>query len=201
MPAATILLFQGANSAYRSAAIASLDGLTDSSGRSIAADQYLGVFKNFSLTRYSEGRQEAYNIQRTFGKDWVAFFFGEQPRIYQYEGHFLDYVEYPFYQQFMAAYDNYLRGTKCIENQMTMYISCDGKLIRGLMLNINTSKASAPGLPAGVVQFNFTILVMGDQWVRNSQGVYSNADMISNLLPFTEERTRMQTLSMQQAAS
>jgi len=147
------------------------------------AQDFIGVFKNFSLTQYGEARQEALNIQRTFGREWVAFFFGEQPRSYQYSGHFLDYEEYPYYEQFIKAYDLYLRGTKCLENKMSLYISYDGRLVRGLMTNISTSKMSGPGIPPGVVSFNFSILIMGDQWIRNSYKKMSNATALGGLIP------------------
>lgn len=145
------------------------------------ASDFIGVFKNFSLTQYSDVRQEALNIQRTFGREWVAFFFGEQPRSYQFSGHFLDYEEYPYYEQFMKAYDLYLRGTKCLENKMSLYISYDGRLIRGLMTSISTSKISAPGAPPGVVSFTFSLLIMGDQWIRNSYKRLSNAAALGTL--------------------
>lgn len=177
---ATIVLFESKN--VQAEGVASLAGQKVATLKDINADgSYIGIFKNFSLTQYGETRQEAFNIQRTFGKDWVAFFFGEQPRTYQYNGHFLDYVDYPHYQQFMMAYDKYLRGTKCIERGMTMYISYDGKLVRGLITQISTSKTSAPGLPAGMVSFNFSILIMSDQFVRTTRGVLSNAQVLASI--------------------
>ena len=126
---------------------------------------YLGIFKNFSLTNFNEGRQEEVNITKTFGREWVAFFYGENPRIYNYGGHFLDFKNYPYYEEFIKAYDNYLRGTKCIENEMELYLSYNGRLVRGLMTGIGTGKTSGVGVPKGLVQFNFTILVLHDGWV------------------------------------
>ena len=152
---------------------------------------YLGVFKNFGLTEYLEGAQERLQILKTFGKEWVGFMHGEEPRIYKYTGVFLDYVNYPFYEEFMRAYNHYLRGSKCIENKMQMYLSYDYKIVRGYIISISTQKNSANGAPQGMVGFQFRVLVQKEDFVRtkdltnykrrsygiqNKQGTFINSD-------------------------
>lgn len=126
---------------------------------------YYGVFNNFSLMKVTEGHEQIVKVHQHFGGTWNAFFFGEKPRVYQFEGMFLDSEDYPYYQEFMVAYEEYLAGRKCIENKMQMKIMYDGRLIDGFMLNITTSHTAQTALTKA---FSFTVLVRGDRWVRNN---------------------------------
>ena len=131
---------------------------------------YFGIFKNFCLTGFNEPRAESFNLVKTFGREWVAFFFGENPRIYEYNGHFLDYYNYPHYEEFVRAYDEYLRGTKCIENGMTMSLSYNGRIVRGYIIGMTTGKVSGTGIPDGMLSFGFSMLILKDGWVNRSPG-------------------------------
>jgi hypothetical protein len=65
----------------------------------------------------------------------------------------------------MEAYDKYLSGRKCIENQFEMLISYDGKIINGYILGINTNlNATNPYMKS----FSFSVLIKAEAWYRTN---------------------------------
>lgn len=124
---------------------------------------YYGVFNNFAVTSVSEAREELVRINLNFGGNWNAFFFGENPRVFTVQGLLLDSPEYPYYQEFLAAYDTYLSGRKAIANKMEVVMTYDGRIISGYLLKlVNENNAEQYNLKS----FSFTILVKHDNWFR-----------------------------------
>jgi hypothetical protein len=134
-------------------------------------NNYYGVFNNFSIMAVRESHDEIVKIHQNFGNTWNVFFFGERPSIYNFNGIFIDSVEYPYYQEFMVAYDKLLAGRKCVENKTKMYLTCDNKIIEGYMLNISTTKTAETSLKK---EFSFSLLVKNVYWVRNNLITVSN---------------------------
>ena len=134
-------------------------------------NEFYGVFNNFSLTSVNEAHGEIVKIHQNFTDGWNAFFFGEKPVVYQYSGMFIDSKEYPYYQEFMVAYEKYLAGRRCVENGMNMKMLYDGRIIDGYMLSINVGRAADTPLTK---TFTFTVLVRSAGWVRvNLVPIYS----------------------------
>jgi len=138
-------------------------------------NNYYGVFNNFSLVNVQEAHGEIVKLHQNFSNGWNAFFFGEKPAIYNFSGIFLDTKEYPYYQEFMVAYEKYLRGRRAIENNMQLKMVYDGRIIDGYMLNINTTST---GDMEQSKSFTFSVLVRKSGWVR------------MNLVPIYSEQNR-----------
>jgi len=144
-------------------ALLSLDGK--------APNNYYGVFNNFSLINVQEAHGEIVKLHQNFSNGWNAFFFGEKPSIYNFSGIFLDTREYPYYQEFMLAYEKYLRGRRAVENNMQMKMIYDGRIIDGYMLSISTT---ATGDMEQSKSFTFSVLVRKSAWARiNLMPIYS----------------------------
>ena len=126
---------------------------------------YYGIFNNFSLVKVAESQEQNVKLHENFSGNWNAFFFGEKPEIYRFEGFFLDTMEYPYYQEFLEAYDKYLSGRMCVENQMEMKIVYDGRIVDGYILNISTINTS--GQPY-MKTFGFSVLVRSTSWLREN---------------------------------
>src|SRR5271157_1681421 len=62
---------------------------------------YYGVFNNFSLSSINEVHNQIVKVHMNFSARWNAFFLGSAPSVYQFTGMFLDYKDYPYYQEFM----------------------------------------------------------------------------------------------------
>jgi hypothetical protein len=128
-----------------------------------SGDDYYGVFNNFSLTSMSESHDQITKVHMNFSARWNVFFFGDTPKMYQFRGVFLDSKEYPYYQEFLVAYEKYLSGRKCVEKSMQTKLMVSGQIIDGYLLNVAVNhNANTPTLK----EFSFTMLVKGVSWVR-----------------------------------
>jgi hypothetical protein len=127
------------------------------------AKDYYAVFNNFSVNSMVESHDQITKVHMNFSARWNVFFFGNTPNIYQFKGMFIDTKEYPYYQEFLVAYDKYLAGRKCVENAMQMKIMISGQIIDGYMLNISVGHNS---VTPGLKEFSFSVLVKGVSWVR-----------------------------------
>jgi hypothetical protein len=145
----------------------SLDGKND----------YYGVFNNFSLLSFTEAHNQITKIHMNLGSSWNVFFLGNSPNIYQFSGYFLDTKDYPYYQEFLVAYEKVLSGRKSVENHMQTKIMVAGQLIDGYLLNVNVSHNANN---TAIKEFQFTMLVKGVSWIR------------SNLITPLGERTRLE---------
>jgi len=128
-------------------------------------DFYYGVFNNFSVTGLTEQHDQIVKVHMNFSATWNAFFFGESPSVYQFRGMFLDTPEYPYYQEFMVAYDKFLSGKKAVENKMQTKLIISGQIIDGYLLNVAVTHDS---MFQQLKQFTFTMLVKGSQWIRTN---------------------------------
>jgi hypothetical protein len=147
--------------------------------------KFYGVFRNFSLLQYSESRSEIAKVALNFGSKWNAYFFGSQPRVYNFGGFFLDSKNYPYYEQFMKAYDNYLAGGKCVSHGFRLYMAYDNKITSGWMLGINVSGNSEQPFSR---TFSFQLLVDDENWFRTNweydvtgQVIDTESRVLSNL--------------------
>lgn len=137
--------------------------LTEMNGR-LSGEKYYGLFNNFSLLSVSESSDQIVKIHQNFSGNWSAFFLGKKPQVFTFSGFFVDSREYPYYQEFMMAYEQYLAGRKCVERKMRMKIMYDGKIVDGYILNIMTSITADTIM---MKQFSFSVLVTSPpRWVR-----------------------------------
>jgi len=154
-------------------------------------NNYYGIFNNFSLLKVSEIQSQNVKVHQNFSNVWNAFFFGDKPEIYSFNGFFLDTREYPYYQEFLMAYEEYLSGRKCVENQMELKVVYDGRIVDGYMLNISTINAAGDPF---MKNFSFSVLVKSTSWLRNNlvvkraiQGLSDDHMRVSELNGFSNE--------------
>ena len=94
------------------AAVPLLDagGTPDDKGAQATSTRYT----NFLLQSVSEDRMEKQQILETFGEPYI-FFFGERPRILNFQGILINTFDFNGEAEWWHNYDNYLRGTKLTE--------------------------------------------------------------------------------------
>jgi len=152
----------GASVMDKKGLIATLDMTKDGNNTSKRGGYY-GIFNNFMLTSVSESRKTINKVHMNFADSWNVFFFGNSPVMLSMSGGFIDTEEFPYYQEFMVAYEKYISGERLVENNLNMLISYDGKIIEGYILNINTSTSVTT---ESYKQFSMVILVKDIYWVR-----------------------------------
>jgi hypothetical protein len=110
----------------------------------------------FFLETVQESRQEKVQIIDTFG-EWIAFFFGRRPEIYNYSGTLMNASNHDWKNEFQWNYDNFLRGSQAVKNRATMILQYDDVMVEGYMLNSTTQMT---GLSDKSVPFSFSLLVI-----------------------------------------
>jgi hypothetical protein len=110
----------------------------------------------FFLEQVQENREEKVQVLDTFG-EWVAFFFGRKPEVYNYGGTLLNAQNHDWKNEFQENYDYFLRGTQAVENRATVVLQYDDVLVEGYMLNCTISMQAAMNHAVG---FTFNMLVI-----------------------------------------
>jgi hypothetical protein len=113
-------------------------------------------YTKFLLESVQESHQERSQIVETFG-DFYVFFFGERPPIYSFSGTLVNSQYINWVQDFHFYYENFLRGTKSVENNARIVLTYGGRQVEGFILNSQTSTNAQTDNGA---QFSFQLLVI-----------------------------------------
>lgn len=113
------------------------------------------IYSNFLLQQVQEERQEKAQILETFGEPYI-FLFGERPRIITFQGILANTFDFNWEAEWWWNYDNYLRGTRCIEQNAQVFISYDNTLISGYIIASQSTKIAQE---RNWVSFQFTIFL------------------------------------------
>lgn len=137
-------------------------------------------YTKFFLESVSESRVEKAQVIETFGA-FVAFFFGRRPEVYQFGGRLLNTKNHDWKNDFQEVYDNFLRGTKAVENGATVFIQYDDVVAEGFLMNCNVEYS---GVANNECPFSFSMLVTNRAPVnqiarlreRKARGIFSAAE-------------------------
>lgn len=113
------------------------------------------AYTKFILEGMTEGHAERTQIVETFG-DFYVFFFGERPPMYSYTGTLINARDINWRADFQFYYDNYLRGTKCVERNARIVMTYGGRQVEGFLMNFQTTTSSE--LEAGV-KVSFQLII------------------------------------------
>jgi len=117
--------------------------------------ELIPAYTKFFLESAQEAHVERSQIVETFG-DFFVFFFGERPPMYSFSGTLMNTKNANWVSDFKFWYDQYLRGTKCVENNARLLLTYGGRQIEGFMLNMQTQTDAT--MEAGVkVSFSFVV--------------------------------------------
>jgi hypothetical protein len=146
--------------------------VTGSDGKTYRATN---AYSNFLIQQVQEDRQEKQQILETFGEPYI-FLFGERARVIAIQGILINSWDFNWEAEWWHNYENYLRGTRCVENDTMVFLTFDNTVVGGYILN---SSASKNAQDRHSVQFSFQMFVT----------FYSNFSEIGN--PYADgERTR-----------
>lgn len=129
-------------------------------------------YTKFILESVQETHTERSQIVETFG-DFYVFMFGERPPVYNFTGTLINTKNVSWLTDFMYMYEQYLRGTRCVENNAVSIVTYGGRQVEGLILN-TSNQTSAP-TEAGV-PFQFSVVVFERRFFNFSEdmGYFSN---------------------------
>jgi len=108
---------------------------------------------------------EKAQVIETFG-EFIAFFFGRRPEIFQFGGRLLNTKNHDWKNDFQEMYDNFLRGTKAVENNATVFIQYDDVIAEGFVMGCHLEYH---GVSNNECPFSFTMLVINRAPVNQLQ--------------------------------
>jgi hypothetical protein len=113
------------------------------------------VYSNFLLQTVLEERQEKQQILETFGEPYI-FLFGERARIMNFQGILANTWDFNWETEWWYNYENFLRGSKCVQNDAQVFLSYDNTIVGGYIIQANAAKNSQE---RNYVNFQFSMFV------------------------------------------
>ena len=113
------------------------------------------IYSNFLIQQIQEERVEKQQIIETFGEPYI-FLFGERARVINITGVLANTFDFNWEAEWWYNYDNFIRGTRCIENDARIFLSFDNTLVGGYIIAASTSKTSDQ---RNYVNFQFQLFV------------------------------------------
>lgn len=132
------------------------------------------TYSNFLLQNISEDRQEKQQVLETFGEAYI-FLFGQRARMMQFSGILANTQDFNWEAEWWHNYDNYLRGTKCVEMDAQVFLSFDDTVVGGYIIATQASKTANE---RNFVNFQFTLFVT----------YYANIHSVGNPYPSTNPK-------------
>lgn len=131
---------------------------------------FIAPYTKFILNGVQEGHQERAQIVETFS-DFYVFFYGEKPPIYSYTGTLINSKNVRWVDDFLYYYENYMRGTRCVENDARLIMTYGGRQVEGFLLNFSmqTAAETEAGVP---VSFQLIITKRNQLGYSNDFGVF-----------------------------
>lgn len=99
------------------------------------------VYSNFLLQAIQEDRQEKQQILETFGEPYI-FLFGQRARVMNFQGILANTWDFNWEAEWWWNYENYLRGTKCVEHDAQVFISFDNTIVGGYIIQTTATKST-----------------------------------------------------------
>lgn len=115
------------------------------------------IYSNFFIQSVSEERAEKQQILETFGEPYI-FLFGERARMITFSGILLNTFDFNWEGEWWHNYENYLRGTKCVENDARIFLSFEETLVTGYIIGSSAAKSAQE---RNWINFQFTMFQTG----------------------------------------
>lgn len=127
----------------------------------------LSGYMDFLLTGATHNLSETVQVSATLADNYVAFFFGQQPPVWQYSGVFINTVQDDQASNFYRLYLHVLRGTQLARRQKIISLRYDSFIVAGAMMNLQTNLVSQSEI---AMPFSFQLLVKRISLVNTTAG-------------------------------
>ena len=111
---------------------------------------------DFLLTAAQESFEEKLQVHDVLGDNFVAYFFGQRPPIFVYQGVLLNTQQDDWRLAMLLIYQNITRGTQLARRNTTVTLSYDNIAITGAMVNMSQNLTAEMQMAA---PFTFQMLV------------------------------------------
>lgn len=140
-------------------------------------------FVGFLLSSVQESRQEKVQTLPLHGDNYVATFFGENPRMYSFSGILYNTHFARWRDLFNRLYDRAFRGSALAKNRNLLHLVYDNKIISGWMMSL-TQSVSAP--TESMASFSFQFLVRSEVLLGDIRDLAYNNAYFTGAIPSVE---------------
>lgn len=159
---------------------------------------------NFILQSVQESRMEKFQAITTFGAPY-GFFFGEQPRMVQFQAVLLNTADFQWTVEWWENYESYLRGTKLTSRGMRAYMTYDDVVLEGYLTQAatmtSTSQPYQVDLTFGMWVTNVSYLVSPGDRKAKVNIVPQGATQVSNNGEFVSTTAAVRAQNLQARSS
>lgn len=113
-------------------------------------------FIDFFLQQVNESFQESVQVDKVLGDNYVAFYFGQEPPVFQYSGSLLNSQQDDQRSGFYLAYQHLVRGSMLARRNQLLRLRYDSVIVSGYIQSMSQSLNAENEM---IVPFNFTLLV------------------------------------------
>lgn len=113
-------------------------------------------FIDFFLQQVNEGFQEKVQVDEVLGDNYVAWYFGQAPPVFQYAGTLLNSMQDDQVTGFALAYQHLIRGTALGQRGTLLRLRYDNVIVSG---TVNSMSRSLNAESEMACPFNFSLLV------------------------------------------
>jgi len=111
---------------------------------------------DFLLQQVQESYQEKYEAVDVLSDNYVSYFYGQQPPLFQYAGTLLNSRQDDWRAAFTVMYQEILRGTKMARRKVVATLAYDDVMVTGVLVNMSQTLTADMELAA---PFVFQLLV------------------------------------------
>lgn len=123
------------------------------------ANKYGMGYIDFLLTSAVEAYQEKVQIVDVLSDNYVAYYFGAQPPVFQYSGVLLNSKQDDWRSAFTIIYNDIIRGTELARRRAVVTLSYDNMAVTGTVMNMSQNFSADGPFYQLAASFNFSMLV------------------------------------------
>lgn len=113
-------------------------------------------YVDFLLQNVQESYQEKAQISEVLSDNYVVYYFGSRPPVFQYSGKLLNTYQDDWRSAFTLLYRSVMRGTQLSRRKALISIAYDNVVVTGTMMSMSQGLNAEIEMAA---DFNFTLLV------------------------------------------
>jgi hypothetical protein len=152
----TYLKFRSSFGGYSADIKTLVDAIAVAGGRPIETAMRPTGYIDFLLTQAQEGFEEKLQVIDVVGDNYVAYFFGQRPPIFSYQGVLMNTKQDDWRLAMLLMYQNVIRGTQLARRNTMVTLAYDKLAVTGALVNMTQILTAELQMAA---QFNFQILV------------------------------------------
>lgn len=113
-------------------------------------------YLDFLMQSANHSFEEKFQVAETLSDNYVAFFFGHAPPIFQYQGTLLNTYQNDWTMSMFRIFRDLARGTQLARRNLILRLRYDSMIVSGAMINFNWSLVAGQEM---ATSFSFGLLV------------------------------------------